>query len=1708
VTRRPSRTRSRARPSAPGAAAPAGPVLELQIGAVALAALLAGSPPRGFPGLSTRTVTFQRAGMGSPLDDVVVEGALSDGRNAKIEIQAKRSLDFTASDEAWRDVVGQIAESARQQGVDPAGLERAVAIARSSTRIDREYQQVLSWAREHEDSTAFFGRLDTPHMATDVMRTFVAVFRANLASAGFANDADTSWRLLRCFQIHAYDFEAPGSLALQLVHQQLAAVLPVTAAVGPEGLWATLLLIAAGLDTRGGGITREGLVRRLLEEHAIVLSHAPALGPTRARLAELADGVLSQIVDKVGGVHLVRSHLLSEIDAAFDGSRVVELSGGGGVGKSGVAKAYVERVRRQGDVVCLNEARTPAGGWLALQNQLACPVTLVSLLGDLASTGGDLLVIDGVDRVLDLGKQQTLRDLIAGALATPGMRILLTARNDFVGEARTWLDRATAAAAVAEVRVRPLDDAEAVTLASETPALMLLLRADHPAAALSRNLFQLSRLLRAADRDDAIPDSEAALAALWWDRGGGADTQDRNGRLRLLRRAVTDSFTGSADIRFLADEDAPVAQLVSAESMVEIVPGERGRFAHDVLRDWAVAGAVGEDLHRLDAMPLSRPISVLHARGVELAARRLLETGALDLWDELLGRLTSAGVHPTWRRVALLALTRSERVMWVLGAARERLLANDCTMLLDLIRLTRTIDARPLSDVLEAMGRPTPPVARQVMTPNGGGWVALVVFLIANEDVLPATMADEVADLLIPLMSIFGADTPFVAQLAAFTFRWLWRLEGRDDPGSDRVFRRRGTITEKLRMVFLATCGSMPELADRLVRAYLADGRRRQADDTLLAMPGAAPRAAPAAWADYVHAALAGGADDGDEGADRPRPRGLWREPFLLRDGDWMPPAPSRGGILDLLSASPSHGLSLVQRLVDHFVRKTPSGRERWITVDWPDGSQKFTHLGTYLAPRGATSAYVLASIMMALEAWGHQRIEAGDAVEDVVRDVVGQGDQPACRLSVGVDLVLSHWPAAIHMAAPLLGSPEVLAMDGDRANQDRSGIFGFFGNVRQPPATAGVTAADLTARPSRQTSLQEHFGDLHTVGDPLLTDVRTRLEAIAAARSSSSVEDDPDPVRRALDLGIAMLDIGNWVSARLQFADGTVEEGLRFQEPGAIAAALAPKREEASRALHELTLRIYLEHLLKGSEPVTAENAAAALSWARGVEVSPPSEGEDFGDQETRKAALMAAAVTLRDRDPPPEDIAWARATLHEAVHWPPGDDVVRSINGAVEYNPTAIAAVGLIGDVARARPDASLDVLFTLAARPERAIVTAFASAMSKLSARDPALPRVLLGLGLTGSLYALIPRRDDFLTDRDTSRATTAAQRARAVRTAQAWRFGDPAPDLPDLPLNGRLRTRRPRRRPRPPEVSPQRPRAEWSVSDNLAGAWLDAVAYETGPETEDLLARYWPYTRYANGGDATDDDPDLLEGVADAPNMWNSTYFDILALTMTQEGNEAALARLAPILALPDGAFLTCVEVFLMHWDRYWVQRTEAPDEATYRAVRQALAERFVTMRAMSWVRHRRERTLEVALSGGVQAFAAHLRMIGLRFPAGEPRTAAMIPSLALLGLSAPQSGYIAEFIMLLLRDLHDPSLVPVVAELAQAWLEVGDDVAFWSTWGVGASLTTWVLGVAEVAGGTNALRASAAPLSQVLDALVRLGIPNAAGAERLVLESGA
>jgi hypothetical protein len=1066
--------------TSPASTGPAGGYFEGQVGASYLLALLVGAEPRGLPGTTIDRVKLQRAAEGHPLDDVTVEAHDAQGNAAVLEVQAKRSISFAPTDPVFRDVVAQIAKVASKSEVLNGRYELAIATAQTSHKIGGPYQAVLTWARQLGDAATFVSRIKRPGSANDAMRSFVNTFRAHLEGGGAPHDDETVWRLLSRLQILPFDLTATGSAAAELAKERATRALHPDDALRAGGLWKALTELSIEIASSGGDITRDGLVEKL-KQSSFRLAEERRSATALAALAEASRHALADIGDRVGGAMLTRPERVGAVHAALDRGRYVEIRGDAGVGKSAVLKHFAEQISEQARVIVLTAGRTIPKGWLALRGVLGFDGTAHELLVDVAASGSGVLFLDNLD-FFTPEERLTAMDLVREAAKVSGMSVIATARREFgvvepswvPGEVINQLGRAE------PVVIDELSESETEELRNAAPQLRALLADTHPAREVARNLFRLSRLANRPSDAPALR-TEVDMAEQWWQSADGDYDKDHRDRARVLRAVGEQALSRAGQLDAREFPAAAVSALVASETLRDL-GDDRMTFRHDVLRDWAVANLLVSDPALIERLPLNRPAPADLVRGVELASRIAIERGPDSArWQSFVDALSKAGDHGSWRRAALLALVRSEIGTLLLDRAKSYLLDNNAQALRDLIRVIMAVEVEPATKRLMAAGLDPKLIPAGFNIPSGPSWMRLITWLLSFGDTLPPTAIPDVVDLYGTWSRGRLGRDPLTPVLVPWLYYWLQEIDdgprtvgvqGRQPFNGELTGEEIGALREELTTDFLLFCNHAPELGKAYLQTLRKNPERERASE-ILKFRGALAQAAPEELAELTAEILIPKNEKNERERSHLPPR-----PFGYRDLDFIPASPAQGPFLELLIHAPEVGLRLVRKLVDHAISFKTGGRDfgtNAMKIASLDGSERaFPWVQSYGWSRemGSDTA-VVTSALMALEAWAHRRIDAGEDFDKVLADVLVSANAPAVYLLVAVDLLLSHWPKSRAASIPFLGCPELLCIDRQRTTRDNIELPDFLGlKALQKEPVGFADLASLKARPSRRLML------------------------------------------------------------------------------------------------------------------------------------------------------------------------------------------------------------------------------------------------------------------------------------------------------------------------------------------------------------------------------------------------------------------------------------------------------------------------------------------------------------------------------------------------------------------------------------------------------------------------------------------------------------
>jgi len=1603
-------------------------------------------------------VRFQGVDQGYTMDDLILEGASSAG-GTLLEIQSKRDITFSPKDEIFAKVAAQVARSSVCDVPEDRHL-LAVATQRPSKSISGPYQDVLLWARAAETSKDFFDRVAAKGVGSDQMRTFVATFRSNLLAAGVADDDDVIWKLLRRFAILVFDFESTDPLArlhaLALARQVLADE-DVSRA---ESLWSGLIEISIAIGKVGGGIGREELRAKLLER-GYRLAGDRDYRPARARLSDLARMTLAGIGTTVAGVNLTRHGAVTNLNAALDEHRFVELCGGPGVGKSAVLRLVAERVGREAQLSVLAHISTPSGGWLSFAQAIGVPGIAREFLNDLAASGGALIAIDSLEMFTDPGRQRTVNELLREASAVPGFTVIATSRSSEEFSVDRWIadDIIDGFGGAHSVQVGDLEDEEVEFLSRRTPELRAILAPGHPAASIARNLYRLSRLLKVPA--SANVRTEAALASQWWASADNAPRYVVRSGQRILAELAETGLTGGSAVG-LQEDSAARSHLTGSLTLTE-VRRDKFTYYHDVLRDWGIGNLIHENHERIFGLDLSVPVSPRVARGIEFAARLALEDSAdCNQWLSLIDRLSPVGAHSSWRRQGLLAILRSEIGPDLLERCSKALLARGGALFAELTTVIAAVETMSTAELFASMQVVTDkPVPRSLRTNTTGTGIWLLRWVLTHSDQLPVQAIGAVVDLVEIQIQLLMALPTLATSTATTLFNWLRQLDVREakvtiptDPTAERLnsnVRRR--MVEDLRAMALLLSGQSPDDAKAYLREIQAE-REAYKVKAIRRFSTALALAAPAELAELIATSLI------KKRRRRTSSYGMSDDrAFNHADTDYLPASPAQPPFLELLLASPGDGLALVRRLVSAAIEFHGGGAESGgdgFTLVFDDGPRFFPWSQTYFWSRDQALEYSAASGLKALEAWGHHRLDSGEPVSAVLVDILGPVGSCAAYLLVAVDVLISHFPSARSALVPFLANPELLAIERHRGGHDQIDGGGRLASGKEP--SGRVTLADLRAKPSRRTTLEDvlpAFLSDDPTSEVLRNRLRTAVDRLGPYEDNAGFGDPTFMGRYAQNI----LNSENWVE---------VEGGRAYRSPPEEAAHLERLGESHANFVRESEMEARIRLAIDGSKYATAATARDAVEHAGG-DLPDDSDTDPLKSRSTR--LITTAMLVARDGDDElleaRED--WVREVIRRALA--EETDRYSGSNDRLHFNRPALGTLALLHLWRRRGLKSDRDALVSIAVRRDRAGLPAFAPALPMIADQDPRLLKAGMRAAFAGYVWRWHPYNEDGAVQKRFEEERDSAVRA-AVVAEIGWLDGAKEPAWPAFPneeptlrASSRIQVSERSEATLDDDVLEEfaKGRATIRADSNSAAQWLQLLNGANGKSFnwgDEIVQAYKGWSARTNGAGLPAD-----AEVDRSPNEWNAQFYALFAHALMDATPQEFDAMVEQVTKLPDQPFADIAETLLHAADVLYFNDAMRPPERSVE-LRARLAVR--TMALQGWRYNHSPGDLSIDFDTGRVVAKMLLNTYdpfqGTRsylVPAVADRLDPLLEPMRPLQAGGPTTFVALCTINMLLVAPQATRHLDFTLAAVESWFErLPSDIGIWITMGIGRKVVEW------------------------------------------------
>lgn len=1093
--------------------------------------------------------------------------------------------------------------------------------------------------------------------------------------------------------------------------------------------------------------------------------------------------------------------------------------------------------------------------------------------------------------------------------------------------------------------------------------------------------------------------------------------------------------------------------------------------------------------------------------------------------------MSAQATNPLWRRAVVLSLARSELARDEFTKACRVLFENDGALLQELIRTVMAVDSEPASRFLTVQDPSYLKMTEGFYVPGSPSWSRLVRWLLMAVEYLPVPALPEVAKFFKAwCLGLMGQD-PLTPAILRQVYAWLIEIEMPEEHEDGKLRKELSqeevtALASELRETFLWFCHRTPELASDYLHSFEGRRHRERSMLTILKLQSSLAHAAPKDYADFTIKALIP-----ERRPRRSRSSGMEREEvFESSRTEFLPVSPAQGPFFSLLTSDSAEGLRLIRRLVDHAVSFFSRGREPGddvVTIQFPDGPRTFPWTMSYAWSREYTNApYVVTSALMALEAWAHRRVDAGEPIEDVIRDVLGNQTAPAAFLLIVVDLLISHWPKSRAAAVPYLACPELLAMDRHRIALDMQEIPDPFGirELRQEPMGL-VSLQELANRPSRSLLLDqlldEHGHYLEPVPNEALDELKRLLEA-AATRVGAPQENSTlfDP-RLMVHFALNRLDPANWSFAEVQLQDGTTATRLVYFSPTEEAEHLSSLEQKSHQSRVDGQLRILANKLLELPGRATPELLAYLAEWAqKEIQESAPDEDEEDLVWLHEHAVFATALIVARDGNPElrVHHREWLLQTFRKGLET--REDNAHRVRGGLKFNPAAMGFSGLIYLMQEQRSSDENRELLRAAGNPNPTAAHGMAEGAYLLSTLDERLPRSVLRIAFRAMNkpdrdWSFRPGMDFELEkqDHELRLAARAAEVLEHIETEIGWLEGrNPEPDWPEfissIPYPAFGRRRRANSKESDQEVEPE-PETEGNahIDSQGAGLWLTSIEQLLDmpaiPWLRTLVDAYKRWTRIANGSGF---DPD--EQMRGEPEEWNKAFFRVVPLCLVGADEEQVEQILSEHFSdLPDESLYDLMAMFQRNVDQIHFNG-KLLDLSIAVRVRQSLATRM--MATDDWERLRSERVERAGMHLAAAISILFFVQSGgwLDYPKayilekGVDNLAPFLPTLRDMVLDSP-SPYVGNMALILLEVSPRSEQAELLLTCAQTWMPVyRGDGRFWRDYGFGKR---WCLIARKILDADSTLFAKGSPrradLDRVLAYLVTEGIPEASHLEK-------
>lgn len=999
---------------------------------------------------------------------------------------------------------------------------------------------ILEWAKYSSNSADFIKKSKTKGFTSEAKVKKLNMFRAQLTNANEGNEItdDELWCFLKVFQIISFDLDAKSSVVANL----LCSLIKCYSDESPSLVLSQLVTCVQDFNQNAGVLTPDNAPKEV--KLLFALPSKVSFENDFLRLQERGEHIFEGISNTINGFHIDRTEQLLKISELYDETDFLFVTGARGAGKSGVVKDFILTKGKDVPVFYLRAEDLDKSHLNDVFASVGMNSTLGQLEGYFSLLKEKILVIESLEKVLELTHQDAFMDLLQYIKKQTGWTIIATGR-DYAYQQLTFNYLQPSAIQFNSVNIEGLTKEQVDQVCEHIPELKSLL-SNSSLVELLEVPFFIEIAVRAIGNGAQFKsgDTEVDFRNTVWatvisketDRKSGMPDKRRTTFINIAKQRAKKMLFG---IRASEFDPEVVAKLEEDHLIHRDHKSATISPMHDVLEDWALEEYIEseyvENSHDLVHFLLTIGNEPAISRAFRLWLYRKLKfnNATNDFVEEI---LTTNDIESYWKDEAIAAIMQHDSPESFLYSLKAQLLKGDCALLIRFCFILRITCQRPSSqyNYLLTKDEKSGILKSLFLQPYGNGWEALFNFIYEIKHDLTSSMHIQVVEVInewCGLINIYD-DLPKASQKVGLLSLWL--LEQVKDSYRDEG--RRKKILNALLKVATSIKETFYELMERDVFISKVKPRRLSYVDELtsLALVGTNVPMLCKRDPDFVvklslHEWLLQKPEEDEFGYSSYRRIDVEESFGLDRERDFFPASGSKGPFKYLLQSKPRLALDFIIKLCNLTAQKysesefaKPYENEEDTIYAYETVAKQIeitlgdnTIVKQYASPhlwkgyRGqSTLPYLLQCALMALENWLVEYIDkCGENNEiDWIYDYLLRSSNSVMPTSVLASVAIG-FPRKVGAAAfPILKVSGLYDLDLVRMTAEMGGNeMHFFGLDRDALSKIYIEERrEAALRPWRKESLETLLTRLQFVNE-LRDDVLKIVDELTSEATTSN---------------------------------------------------------------------------------------------------------------------------------------------------------------------------------------------------------------------------------------------------------------------------------------------------------------------------------------------------------------------------------------------------------------------------------------------------------------------------------------------------------------------------------------------------------------------------------------------------------------------------